>query len=182
MAVVTTLQTAGIHPAQRISTGLKVAAGAVRAMIDSYVSHRMQTSASQAEYVSKAARTPHHVRLESSAADRHEEPPALQPLEPGTISDAIPAFFVGRNRDGLWVVRHTKGEAGGIFLFRDSATAFARRQGGAAGSAMIFPTFRFELDIANSGNPLAAQIGWSIRLARRLWQRIVAASGARQLR
>jgi hypothetical protein len=89
---------------------------------------------------------------------------------------------VGRNRDGLWIARHAKGEVGGIFLFKDSATSFARRKSGSTGCATIFPAERFELDIANSGNPLAAIIGRLLRSGRRMWRSATSASGAAQRR
>jgi hypothetical protein len=69
------------------------------------------------------------------------ETPAVEfgPLDPNIISNSIPAFFIGRNRDGLWVVRDSKGRIGGLFMLRSSALAFAHEQGGAAGCATIFP-------------------------------------------
>jgi hypothetical protein len=51
MAVVTLGTTGAAHPVQRIAARLKAAATAMRAVIDSYVSYRMQTSASQAEHI-----------------------------------------------------------------------------------------------------------------------------------
>jgi hypothetical protein len=39
------------------------------------------------------------------------------PLDPGAVSDAIPAFFIGRNREGFWVARESRGRIGGLFLF-----------------------------------------------------------------
>jgi hypothetical protein len=29
----------------------------------------------------------------------------FQPLDPGIVNEAIPAFFIGRNKDGFWVAR-----------------------------------------------------------------------------
>ena len=81
-------------------------------------------------------------------------PTCFQPLDAGVINASIPAFFVGRNRDGFWLARDAKGENGGIFLFKSSALAFARRASGRTGCAMIFPSERFELDVENQGNPL----------------------------
>ena len=89
------------------------------------------------------------------------------PLDPGIVSEAIPAFFIGRNRQGLWVARDIKGRTGGIFLLESSALSFARRNSGPAGCATIFPSERIELDLANQGNPLATQLGWLMRLATR---------------
>jgi hypothetical protein len=41
------------------------------------------------------------------------------------LSEAIPAFFVGRNKDGFWVARDADAKIGGIFLFEKSALNFA---------------------------------------------------------
>ena len=45
----------------------------------------------------------------------------FQPLDPGIVSETIPAFFIGRNKEGFWVARDAKGRIGGIFLFENSA-------------------------------------------------------------
>jgi hypothetical protein len=138
MAVIILETSRAANPAQRIAAKLKAATDAIGAVIDSYVSYRMQTSASHAEH----GRQP---EPPAGGGIDEETERALQPLDPGTISDAIPAFYVGRNRDGLWVARHAKGAIGGIFLFKDSATSFARRHSGSTGCATIFPAERFEL-------------------------------------
>jgi hypothetical protein len=82
------------------------------------------------------------------------QPDCFQPLDSGIVSTSIPAFFIGRNRDGFWVARDARGENGGIFLFKRSALAFARRTAGPFGCATVFPTERFELDVENRGNRL----------------------------
>jgi hypothetical protein len=82
------------------------------------------------------------------------QPDCFQPLDSGVVSTSIPAFFIGRNRDGFWVARDARGENGGIFLFKRSALAFARRTAGPFGCATVFPTERFELDVENQGNRL----------------------------
>jgi hypothetical protein len=192
MAVIT-LQTIGAaQPAQRIATRLKAMAAATRAIIDSYVSYRMQTSASEAEHIRQPAAgiarsttfptVPVQPEPMPAEDTRDETERALQPLDPGTISDVIPAFFIGRNHDGMWVAREAKGAVGGIFLFKDSAIAFARRHSGSAGCATIFPAERFELDIANNGNSLAAVIGRLPRLGRRMWRSATSPTGAAQRR
>jgi len=33
----------------------------------------------------------------------------FQPIDPGIVSEAIPAFFIGRNKEGFWVARDVKG-------------------------------------------------------------------------
>jgi hypothetical protein len=117
----------------------------------------------------------------SSAANEHGErsgtlPPGepatvtahFQPLDPGVVSEAIPAFFIGRNKEGFWVARDVKGRIGGIFLLENSALSFAKSQSQPGGCATIFPSHRFELDLENSGNPLALQLGSLMRLRRRV--------------
>lgn len=93
----------------------------------------------------------------------------LKPLDPDVVSVAIPAFFIGRNRAGLWVARESKGRAGGLFLFKSSAIGFARQQSAPARCALVFPTRTFELDVENQGNPLVALAArWLDRARRRL--------------
>jgi hypothetical protein len=96
------------------------------------------------------------------------------PLDPGIVNEAIPAFFIGRNRDGFWLARDVKGETGGIFLFERSALSFARRHSRPRGCATIFPSERFELDLENQGNALVAPLRQLMRLAAHARQRIAA--------
>jgi hypothetical protein len=98
----------------------------------------------------------------------------FQPLDPGVVNEAIPAFFIGRNKEGFWVARDAKGQIGGIFLLENSVLSFARRNSWPAGCATIFPSERFELDLENKGNPLVAHLGPLIHLAMRHRQRMVA--------
>ncbi|WP_415023630.1 hypothetical protein [Bradyrhizobium sp.] len=96
---------------------------------------------------------------------------AFKPLDPDVVSAAIPAFFIGRNRAGLWVARDANGGAGGLFLFRASAIEFARRRSAPARCALVFLNEVFELDIDNRGNPLVAIAGhWLDQARRRLPQ------------
>jgi len=92
----------------------------------------------------------------------------FQPLDPGIVNDAIPAFFIGRNKEGFWVARDVNGQIGGIFLLESSALSFARRNSRSAGCATIFPSRRFELDLENNGNRLVAHLASLMRLAMRL--------------
>jgi hypothetical protein len=101
----------------------------------------------------------------------------FQPLDPGVVSDAIPAFFIGRNRQGFWLARDVKGETGGIFLFKSSAVSFARTNSQPLGCATIFLSERFELDLENRGNPLLPQLASWIGQARRPWRRSAALIG-----
>jgi hypothetical protein len=102
----------------------------------------------------------------------------FQPLDPGVLNEAIPAFFIGRNKEGFWVARDAKGRIGGIFLLENSALSFARRNSRPAGCATIFPSERFELDLENKGNPLAAQLGSLIHFAMRFRERMAACIGS----
>ena len=98
----------------------------------------------------------------------------FQPLDPGIVNEAIPAFFIGRNSDGFWLARDVKGKAGGIFLFERSALSFARRHSRPLGCATIFPSERFELDLENQGNALVAPLRRLMRLTALARQRIAA--------
>lgn len=102
--------------------------------------------------------------------------PFLQ-LDPDAVSDAIPAFFIGRNREGFWVARDAKGRIGGLFLFEAGALSFARRNSAPAGCATIYPAEAFELDLRNMGNPLVAHLGSLKRLAMRARQRMATLIG-----
>jgi hypothetical protein len=101
----------------------------------------------------------------------------FQPLDPGIVNEAIPAFFIGRNKEGFWVARDARGRIGGIFLLENSALSFARRNSRPAGCATIFPSERFELDLENKGNPLAAQLGSLIHFAMRFRRRMAVCIG-----
>jgi hypothetical protein len=103
----------------------------------------------------------------------------FQPLDAGILSEAIPAFFIGRNKDGFWIARDARGTIGGLFLLENSALAFARKNSEPAGCATIFPSERFELDLENNGNPLVAHLGPLMRLAMRARQRLARLLGLR---
>ena len=95
----------------------------------------------------------------------------FQLLDPGIVNEAIPAFFIGRNKQGFWIARDVNGRIGGIFLLENSALAFAKRNSQPAGCATIFPSERFELDLENKGNPLVGHLGSLMRFTRRPLQR-----------
>jgi hypothetical protein len=101
----------------------------------------------------------------------------FRPLDPDIVSEAIPAFFIGRNKEGFWVARDVNGRIGGIFLLESSALSFARKHSGAAGCATIRLSERFELDLENEGNPLVVQLASLIGLARHPWKRLTALVG-----
>src|SRR6202051_2644419 len=94
----------------------------------------------------------------------------FQPLDRGIVSDEIPAFFIGRNKQGFWVARDANGRIGGIFLLENSAVSFAKRNSEPKGCATIFPSEVIELDLENKGNPLVAYLGSLMGFATRLRQ------------
>jgi hypothetical protein len=114
---------------------------------------------------------------QAQAREPSGSPACFEPLDPGIISASIPAFFVGRDRDGFWLVREARGESGGIFLLKSSALAFARRASRPLGCATIFPSERFELDVENQGNPLVGYLKPLIQLAMAGWRQTVALAG-----
>jgi hypothetical protein len=88
---------------------------------------------------------------------------ALKPLDPDVVSAAIPVFFIGRNKAGLWVAREANGRIGGLFLFKRSAMDFANRQSAPARCALVFPAESFELDLENCGNLLIVLVARLLR-------------------
>jgi hypothetical protein len=83
----------------------------------------------------------------------------LQRPDLSVLSEAIPLFFIGQNKDGLWVARDADARIGGIFLLKHSAERFADRNALPWGCAKVFLDECLELDVENSGNPLAARLG-----------------------
>jgi len=78
----------------------------------------------------------------------------FQPLDADILNASIPLFFIGRDKDGFWLARDTKGRVGGLFLFESSALAFARRHAWPSGCATVFSSELLELYLENQGNPL----------------------------
>jgi hypothetical protein len=76
----------------------------------------------------------------------------------GVLSKSIPLFFIGRNRNGLWVAREAEGRIGGVFLLKQSALRCAQKHSEPVGCATMFLTESIELDTENSGNPLVKWI------------------------
>jgi hypothetical protein len=101
----------------------------------------------------------------------------FQPLDPGIVNEAIPAFFIGRNKEGFWVARDVNGRIGGIFLLENSAVSFAKRNSQPAGCATVYPSKRFELDLENNGNPLVARLGSPMRRATQVRRQVIALIG-----
>ena len=116
------------NTAQRAAERLEAVLTAVGEKFDVFVSYQMRQAAAEAE----PARTPPDDEPAGTATP-------FRPLDAGIVSDAIPAFFIGRNGDGFWVARDAKGRIGGLFLLKASAVSFARTQSGPAGCATIFP-------------------------------------------
>ena len=83
------------------------------------------------------------------------------------LSEAIPLFYIGRNKSGLWVVREAAGGSGGLFLFKQSAARFARRQSEPAGCAMMFLAEPFELDVENQGGRVAGLLAAASKIVAR---------------
>lgn len=101
----------------------------------------------------------------------------FRPLDPSVVSAEIPAFFIGRNKEGFWVARDVNGKIGGIFLLENSAVSFARKNSEPAGCATIFPSETIELDLENSGNRLLDHLQSLMHLATRTRRRIIALAG-----
>jgi hypothetical protein len=72
----------------------------------------------------------------------------------GVLSKSIPLFFIGRNRNGLWVAREAEGRIGGVFLLRRSALHFAQTHSAPVGCATMFLSESIDLDTRNAGSPL----------------------------
>jgi hypothetical protein len=100
---------------------------------------------------------------------------AFQRPGPEVLSETIPVVFVGRNRDGFWVVRDAEARFGGLFWRQQAALDFAKASASPGGYATVFPQARFELDMENHGNSLIGGIGAARRLLTRRAQRLIAA-------
>ena len=57
----------------------------------------------------------------------------FRPLDPGIVNETIPAFFIGRNKEGFWVARDVNGQIGGIFLLENSAAVLCKTEQRAGG-------------------------------------------------
>ena len=84
------------------------------------------------------------------------------------LNETIPLFYIGCNRNGLWVAREAAGRAGGIFLFRESAMRFAGKQSLPGGCATMVIHRSFELDIENQGNRLIAWLDATLGMLARV--------------
>jgi hypothetical protein len=152
----------------RIQARLQALLAVLHDKLDGFVDRRIRLAAAQAE----------QVRHDTPRPDRPVAVAAKSwALDPGIVSDAIPAFFVGRNIEGFWVARDVKGRIGGMFLLENSATSFARNHSRPAGCAIIYPSKRFELDLENNGNPMVAPLASLKRVTMRPLRRMAALPG-----
>jgi hypothetical protein len=97
--------------------------------------------------------------------------------DPSVLSETIPLFFIGRNREGFWVARDADGRVGGIFLRKQSALKCAKTISQPGGCATMFFSGRFELDIENKSNPLVARLGAAKRILTHLVSRLTSFIG-----
>ena len=137
----------------------KTVLAACGAQLNAFVSSRMQHAAAVTGNV--RARQPRRTPPVTAADQSKASTNRFDLPHPDVLSEALPAFFIGRNKAGLWVARDAHGGAGGLFLFKSSAIAFAC----ARSCATIFPDERFELDLANEGNPFATHPASLVRYA-----------------
>jgi hypothetical protein len=66
-----------------------------------------------------------------------------------------PAFTVGQNSRGNWVVRDQKGVCGGLFVSREAALRFVRAENGYRSEAVVIVSENLELDMSSvlGGHP-----------------------------
>jgi hypothetical protein len=83
------------------------------------------------------------------------------------LSNAIPFFYIGRNRHGFWVAREAEGKIGGLFMCQRSALRFARKLSKPLGCATMLLNGPFELDIANHGSRIAVLLTAALEIATR---------------
>jgi len=93
----------------------------------------------------------------------------LQRPDARVLSETISLFFIGRNKNGLWVARAAAGTTGGVFLLKRSALRFVKKNSVPVGCATIVLTERIELDVENQGNPL---VTW-LDAVQRAWRRLI---------
>ena len=116
-----------------------------------YVAHEQGATPPRRPFAASAAATPLPRRPDASA-----------------LSEAIPLFYLGRNKYGIWVARAAEGPSGGLFLSKQSAARFARRRSEPAGCAIMFIAEPIELDVDNQGSRIAGLLAAAGKvLARR---------------
>jgi hypothetical protein len=85
----------------------------------------------------------------------------------GVLSESIPLYFIARNRHGFWVAREADGRGGGIFLRQRAAIGFAVRSSEPSGCATMVLKEKVELDVANQGSRLVAQLAAAVDIVTR---------------
>jgi len=100
------------------------------------------------------------VRLIAENRETAAKAPAKFPQRPDlqALSESIPLFYICQNRHGFWIARDVKGRRGGLFLRRQSALAFARRESAPTGCAIMQLDAPIELDVENQGSRIAAPL------------------------
>ena len=81
----------------------------------------------------------------------HEISQFPQRPDPTVLNEAIPLFFIARNKSGFWIARDVEGRNGGIFLLKRSQLRFARKKSEPAGCATMLLNEPHELDVKNQG-------------------------------
>ena len=78
----------------------------------------------------------------------------MQMKEPPSPAHSL--FFIGRNSRGNWVVQDQAGARGGLFVDRSEALRFAMFENGNHPQAVVMVPGIFELDLAHTLSPEAA--------------------------
>jgi hypothetical protein len=58
-----------------------------------------------------------------------------------------PAFMIGRDRHGNWVVQDRQGKCGGLFVDREAALRYVRAENGYRPCAVVMVSGNLELDM-----------------------------------
>jgi hypothetical protein len=142
----------------RIETGVVM----IRQLKHSRVLHALWPSEMHLAYAGdgQGAAAPRRPVAASTTAQLPRRPDA------SALSEAIPLFYIGRNKNGIWVVREAEGRSGGLFFLKQSAVRFARRQSEPAGCAMMFLDGPIELDIADQGSRHVTPVSATEKAAR----------------
>jgi hypothetical protein len=101
------------------------------------------------------------MRLAAAKPARGSQTARKFPRRPhlNVLSETIPLFYICQNRHGFWVARDSEGRSGGLFLRKDAALRFARKNSEPVGCAMMLLAESIELDIENKGNRIAVPLG-----------------------
>jgi hypothetical protein len=76
----------------------------------------------------------------------------VQQTEPPSSLRA-PAFMIGRDSLGNWVVQDRQGKCGGLFVDREAALRYARAENGYRPCAVVMVSGNLELDIGCASLP-----------------------------